>query len=151
MSATRDSSQKVTFVYTNLFQLFKKEQQELNEMQKPENQVAPLTVAAPLAAPAAKLETPPAAPVSAAPMGLTRGAILKSEDIREKKIQVSAYTPVELMGKRTIPKPAILTKPQHEQNQAVQSLRKNLGNLQDLHSRLKFMLTELDELVKTKK
>lgn len=145
MSATRDSSQKVTFVYTNLYQLFKKEQQELNEMKETKELTKTEIVAEPKVAAAVP------APVAATPMGLSRGVILKSEDIREKKIQVSAYTPVELMGKRTIPKPAVLTKPQVEQNQAVQSLRKNLGNLQDLHSRLKFMLTELDDLVKPKK
>lgn len=139
MSATHDSSQKVTFVYTNLYQLFKKEQEELKDLKTLQEPAAPEAQAAPVP------------PVASTPLGLTRGVILKSEDIREKKIQVSAYTPVELMGKRTIPKPAVLSKPQLEQNQAVQSLRKNLGNLQDLHSRLKFMLTELDELVKTKK
>jgi hypothetical protein len=37
---------------------------------------------------------------------------------------------------------------QQAQDTAIQSLKDNLKNLNDLHSRLRFMLQELEELVK---
>jgi len=54
------------------------------------------------------------------------------------------FFPTELIGKR-IPKPDYLPKTNSE---AIASLKDNLKNLKDLHSRLRFMLQELEDLVK---
>jgi hypothetical protein len=173
MSATRDQSQKATFVYSNLYQLYRKGKDAATG---PESAVA--------GSPPAAVETPDefVRPFGAIPKGVSTGQVLKAQDLSAasdpvadirseagapapviEEVPMSApevrpYTPIELLGKR-VTKPASLTlatsvvapssSPMNAQsNAAIESLKENLKNLNDLHSRLRFMLRELEDLVK---
>jgi hypothetical protein len=141
MSATRDKNQRVTFVYSNLYQIYRKGKE-----------------AAVSADPEAVIAKYKAAESGASTLGLSSGKVLKAKDLNvaapaespQPAIAVRAYEPVELIGKR-LPKPAslaTLTSAHHVQNDALNSLKQNLNALNDLHSRLRFMLQELEDLVK---
>lgn len=130
MSATRDKSQKVTFVYQNLHALYRQ------------------GLAAAKAAPSF---TPNSADRAEPLTGVIRGKILKVDQIAAEPAAVVTHEPALLMGKRlgssaTEAVPPSLTL--ESQRQAIQSLQDNLKTLGDLHSRLRFMLKELEELVK---
>ena len=104
MSATRDKSQKVTFVFSNFYNLYKKGKtaaHAANPVLKAQELSAPFAIPA----------------------------------VRE-------HRPAEFIGKR-IPKPPVL-----QPTTAIVTLRENLKSLTELHSRLKFMLQELEDLVK---
>lgn len=76
------------------------------------------------------------------------GAVLKAEDLRSDTFahfKVRPYTPVDFITKR---QEAMETRANHVSNHAIASLKGNLQQLNELHSRLKFMLTELDTLIK---
>jgi hypothetical protein len=119
MSATRDKSQKIAFVYSNLYQIYRK-----------------------------GVET------------AKSGAVLKSDDLFKPSfaaVQVNPYQPAELLGKR-VQKPeglidvaSVRSETMVARSKAIESLKGNLKNLNDLHSRLKFMLLELEDLVKESK
>jgi hypothetical protein len=143
MSASRDKTQKTTFVYSNLYQLYRKGKE----------------------AAADQAVAPPAEPVSEThsavfqlPNAMATLAseknVLKSGDLKaEAAPLVNAYQPPSLLAKRIIEKPQALQKVQQNtvmpaQSAAIQSLKDNLKTLNDLHSRLKFMLEELQDLVK---
>jgi len=110
MSATHDKSQKITFVYSNLYHLYKKGKE-------------------------------------AAQKASASGNVLKADDLHNPKFvaqkNISKHQPVELLGKR-VERPAILP----PKNPAIDSLKQNLKTLNDLHSRLRFMLQELEDLVR---
>jgi hypothetical protein len=132
MSATRDKNQKGTFVYSNLYQIFKKGQES-----------------------AASVATP-AIPAQGEFPGLavSKGKILKAQslsspEVNRMGVQVSPYKAAELIGKRvqrpqSLPRPATAV-PRHA---ALDGLKENLKTLNDLHSRLRFMLQELEDLIK---
>lgn len=141
MSATRDKNQKVGFVYSNLYQLYKKGVEEAKN--------APET----------------ASPAPGAPVGLTRGRVLKAQEAHAAAdpAQITPFRPTELLGKRieaaqaltqaslAQSAPLYVKTPQSvriPENAAIQSLKQNLEKLNDLHSRLRFMLQELEDLVK---
>jgi hypothetical protein len=132
MSASRDKSQKTAFVYSNLYQLYRKGQE-----------------AAKTAEPVVDLKKD----VFQLPGTLpSEKNVLKSHDLKaEAAPAVSAYQPPSLLAKRIVEKPQALQQAQAAmpaQSAAIQSLKDNLKTLNDLHSRLKFMLEELQELVK---
>jgi hypothetical protein len=127
MSATRDKSQKVTFVFSNFYQLYKKGKD-------------------------AAVRSNPGAAGTPPPFDPSRH-VLKAHDANVSGLNVSSplsseplvvreHRPAELLAKR-IAKPPVL-KP----STAIVTLRENLKSLTDLHSRLKFMLEELEDLVK---
>jgi hypothetical protein len=144
MSATRDKSQKVAFVYSNLYQLYRKGRDAA-------------IGADPQAVIAKYKAQQPAAGSEMAPgtQGLSSGRVIKADDLRAKPefepaVAVRHYEPAALIGKR-LPKPEAITSAAGAhpiQNQALNSLKQNLNALQDLHARLRFMLQELEELVK---
>lgn len=116
MSATRDQSQKFTFLFSNMYSLYKKGQQ---------------------AAKASGGET---------------ARILKVDDLRKAKIE--PYAPVELISKRVQTTPEAVAQSVslvQARDQAVATLKSNLGELQDLQKRLRFMLKDLEVLVGDKK
>lgn len=137
MSATQDKSQKITFVYSNLYEIYRKGKQAASE-----------------------------APAAPAEGHVGSGAVLKAGDLREPTLaipRVKNYEPTEFLAKRmaaaaakpqilpaslprTVARPASL--PPVRKNEALESLKENLKSLNDLHSRLRFMLQELEELVK---
>lgn len=127
MSATQDKTQKITFVYSNLYQLYRKG--------KDAAQKAPgfnPSLSAPLAVPAKD----------------SRAHILKTGDLKAEAVRVEPFQPAEFIQKRVVPRPDVLPPRRPGQSEAVESLKKNLKSLNDLHSRLRFMLQELEDLVK---
>jgi hypothetical protein len=115
MSATRDKSQKITFVFTNFHKLYKKGKDAAHGAQVP----------------------PPFNPSA---------HVLKAGDAYTTNLSaplaVREHRPAELIGKR-LAKPPVL-----QPTTAIVTLRENLKSLTELHSRLKFMLEELEDLVK---
>lgn len=128
MSATQDKSQKTTFVYSNLYQLYKKGQTAAKNAEIPAESVAKVD-ATPFVAPSSR-------------------NVIKSGDakINAAKInvaKVTEYHPSSLIGKR-VSRPESISS-----NAALSSLKDNLKNLNDLHARLRFMLQELEDLAKS--
>jgi hypothetical protein len=128
MSATRDKTQKVTFIYKNFHHLYKQGQQAARD----------------------------ADPVVRVDSGLNpSGQVLKVSDLNSPTFGVvKPYNPPEFISKRmarpaSLPKPAPVVTPETlPNNPAIESLKENLKNLNDLHARLRFMLQELEELVR---
>ncbi|OFZ81862.1 MAG: hypothetical protein A3K03_07350 [Bdellovibrionales bacterium RIFOXYD1_FULL_44_7] len=117
MSATRDKTQKFTFVYSNLYQLYQK----------------------------GKTNAAQANPVQDFGQGLATARVLKAADANSA-VKINDYNPAQLLQKRvvSVPKPQIIAGP----NEALEGLKDNLRSLNDLHSRLRVMLKELEDLIK---
>ena len=113
MSATRDRTQKIAFLYTNLYQVYKQQQEESG----------------------AKSTDASSDPT------LSSGIILKAGSTQAA--QVTAFPGLKIKSFEPL-------KPQKKSEKAVavESLKENLKQLNDIHSRLKFMLQELEELTK---
>lgn len=142
MSASRDNSQRFTFVYSNLYQIYRQGKAAVKESaQESAKAAAESAQEAPVAA-----DTAPA-PAEPNRVGLETARILKAEDLNSAaSIQVRAHEPMRLLGKRIeVNRP--LAKDAHRA-EAVRGLRDSLKTLQGLHERLKFMLGELEELTK---
>jgi hypothetical protein len=143
MSATRDQSQKVSFVYSNLYKIYQKGKAEAiaAEVPAPSNSGAVIKASEVSSlSPVESLDTPFAVN--------PRSHILKTDDLRNQtsSVKVAEYNPTAFIGKR-VARPAILP-PAQQSTAAISSLKENLKSLNDLHSRLRFMLQELEELVK---
>ena len=129
MSATRDKSQKTTFVYSNLYQIYRKGKDAANA--SPGLTTSQVIKAADASATVVRRETAPDATV------------------------VRPYNPAELMAKR-MARPAVLPQKESKASPAVstpavhplESLKQNMKDLNDLQARLRFMLQELEDLVK---
>jgi hypothetical protein len=136
MSASRDKSQKTAFVYSNLYQLYRKGKEAAQNANPAESLQDVRNDIFQLPNPAGTLAS--------------EKNVLKSGDLKaEAAPTVSAYQPPSLLTKRIVEKPKALQQAQMPaQSAAIQSLKDNLKTLNDLHSRLKFMLEELQELVK---
>jgi hypothetical protein len=138
MSATRDPSQKHTFVYSNLYQLYQKGKVAAHAAQVP-------------AAKAADVSVQPAVSDSETRTGLATGKIIKAEEMQTAfntagpvGLRVTRHEPPRLLGKRIeANRPA---KVDASRRQAIDGLRDNLRQLQGLHERLRFMLKEIEEL-----
>jgi hypothetical protein len=140
MSATRDPSQKHTFVYSNLYQLYRKGKEAAN------------SAVVPPPAPAAKTEAPREEDARST-RGLAAGRVIKVDDMNSETgavgIRVTRHEPPRLLAKhieanRMVPTP----KADLVRRQALDGLRDNLRQLQTLHERLRFMLKEIEELSK---
>lgn len=111
MSASQDSSQKITFVYTNLYSLYKKGKE---------------------------------AAISSNPFGIP--AADKARVIRAGSLQpglrIKSWHPTSFDDP---------VQTHHPRSKEVQNLKASLNSLKNLQSRLHFMLTELEDLSKTKK
>jgi hypothetical protein len=126
MSATRDKSQKTTFVYSNLYQLYRKGKDEAALATGSTGQSAA------------------AEPASAEPSYFAMPSernVLKTVDLKREGVSVEPYTPPSLLGKRLE-----VARANPSSDSALSGLKQNLQSLQDLHSRLRFMLKELEEL-----
>ena len=109
--ANRDKSQKAAFVYTNIYEIYKKAQAA---------EVAPLT---------------------------SDSRVIRADQIAD--LNISKFNPPKLAR----PESAL----QQAQNAALPAganpfddLKANINRLRDLHSRLRFMLKELEDLVEKK-
>lgn len=136
MSASQDKNQKTAFVYSNLYQLYRKGKEAA--------QSAPVnTIQTSVAEEARKsyFQLPSTLP--------SEKNVLKSGDLKsEMAPKVNAYHPPSLLAKRLVDKPQALNQVNPTQSAAIESLKSNLKSLNDLHSRLRFMLEELEDLVK---
>ena len=136
MSATRDPSQKHTFVYSNLYQLYQKGK-----------------VAAKAAEiPAVKESKVDSAAADNTRTGLATGKIIKAEEMAVNAagpvgLRVARHEPPRLIGKRIEANRSVPMPPKAEamRRQAIDGLRDNLRQLQGLHERLRFMLKEIEE------
>jgi hypothetical protein len=130
MSATRDKSQKIAFVYSSLYEVYKK------------GKAAALDADAPLAVRHPSAHVIKAEEASAAP-------VVAETPVPAPGAKITAYNPIELIGKRVARPEAIgPARRVTVTNPAISSLKDNLKALNDLQSRLRFMLQELEELVK---
>jgi len=133
MSATRDQGQKIAFVYSNLYKLYQKGKTAAQDATVPVE------------------EAPVEAPVAISQKTLaTSSNVLKADDLNSPEkpgSKVSNYSPTEFIGKRIVARPAVIAKT-GAPREAISSLKDNLKSLNDLHSRLRFMLQELEDLVK---
>jgi hypothetical protein len=142
MSASQDKNQKFTFVYSNIYKMGKKTGEKQGEK-------------------TAELDEEVSSPFLAAGKGCS-GVVLKARDMHAGEIEtkpavkptVSPYVPSELKG-RKVPMPEALlavraasSRSMTPRNETIESLKQNLKNLNELHARLRFMLQELEELVK---
>ena len=119
MSATRDQSQKIGFVYSNLYQLYRKGMTAAQDSQ---------------------------------PLGLTRGSVLKNAVIKPEEkspeVIVKPFSPVTFIKPPAPPAQAMKLAPTPA---SIQQLKQNLNRLGELQSKLRFMLQELEDLVKNDK
>ena len=106
MPASRDRGSKVTFVYSNLYKIYKDGVAETVDPVKTQN-------------------------------FSVRSPILKAG---ERSIEVREHEPMAILKPRKMPV--------RTPSPAVDSLKKNLDELKDLHSRLRFMLKEIEDLIK---
>ncbi|MBC7690511.1 MAG: hypothetical protein H7222_01970 [Methylotenera sp.] len=167
MSATRDKSQNFTFVYSNLHHLYKKGVEAAKAAD-----ISHVTDS-----PAAVVVTRNDDAVQSR-AGLQTAKVLKAADLNQgalSTIRISKPLSTELIGKRIQERQNVRTpdegvkvenqrvpvvktalhslvqtvhQPDVVKSQALESLKQNLKNLNDLHARLRFMLKELEELVK---
>jgi hypothetical protein len=134
MSATRDPSEKITFLFTPMGKLVQKIR-----------------------------ETPlPEAPAARSSSAAQRSRVLKSGDAREAAQRPGLVREYRARDIRQVPAPVVPDAiPEslagklaasdfrlQQQRQALASLGKNLEQLQDLEKRLEFMLLELEDLLK---
>lgn len=154
MSATRDKTQKITFVYSNLYSIYRKGVERARDGAVQESAATSPSRAAEVLTELA-LGSP-------APKVFESGLVIKARDLKETAAapspapaaqpRVTPYTPAELIGKR-VSRPAALGNPVAPKaapagSGAVESLKANLQSLNDLQARLRFMLKELEELIK---
>ena len=157
MSANRDRDLKTTFVFNNLYELYKRGQANGTSTKSLDK------------------------------TGVQHGQVIKAGDVNAGMmglVTVRKFQPASFIGKRVetarvaasvapapsaapthagapraaspILKPSQLPATDRAQsaapgNPVIDNLKKNLAELQDLHGRLRFMLTELEDLVRDKK
>lgn len=162
MSATRDKTQKTVFVYSNLYQLYRKGLQQAKA--SPGVAASSTGASGPEvlveADPGSTARTIEASSASAVEIRTPRARssqVLKSEDLQALHARVEPYNPPELLRKRFrgAPEPGIGSQTsvtgQVLADGAIESLKRNLQALNELHARLRFMLQELEEHLNIKR
>ncbi|MBI3555374.1 MAG: hypothetical protein HY074_03800 [Deltaproteobacteria bacterium] len=119
--ANRDKSQNVGFVYTNIYQIYKKAQN-----------TAPAASGANTAAATAQKIT-------------SDQRVWRAEDLADVKI--TKFEPRTLAAARPVLTEADANAKALHSGNPFDDLKANLTKLQDLHSKLRFMLSELEGLV----
>ncbi len=129
MSAYLDKSQGITFVYSNIFDLYKKAKESRLD--------APFAVES-LRGPAASGEP-------------AMGRVIKAADMAKEATK--PFQPAELKNaERTFPVPMGVREAEEKARRlkSVQGLQKNLNDLSSAHEKLRFLLQELETLTKKK-
>lgn len=151
MSATRDKSQKIAFVYSNLYTLYKKGKEAAK--------AAPVS-SRPGSGAVIKvgdLKEPVFAAVAPKIGEFVPVSLLNARSAREISRQPTADAIIEeVMPKAPAPVPltaplvrtSVPTPVATAPSEAIRQLKDNLKNLNELHSKLRFMLQELEDLVK---
>jgi hypothetical protein len=129
MSAYLDKSQGITFVYSNIFDLYKKAKDS-----KLDAPFAVETLRGTASEPAV-------------------GRVIKAADLAKEAPK--AFQPAELKTtdtQRTFPVPMGVQEAEERARKlrSVQSLQKNLSDLSSAHEKLRFLLQELESLTKKK-
>jgi hypothetical protein len=132
MSANRDKSQKIAFVYSNLYQLYRKGKDAATAAPDAPGLTTGRIIKAEDAAKA--IANPADSGIKIRPFSLDQDAPA-----------VRPYQPVEFIAKRVEKSQTAL---KVAQNPTIDSLKDNLKTLNELHERLQFMLKELEDLVK---
>lgn len=152
MSATRDKSQKIAFVYSNFYHLYKKGKTAARNANVDASAEAPrkelrLNSVVQTAVDDAKpvvLQVQP-------PLNGLNGAIMSEP---QPQIEVRNYEPIEFMQKRldNAKKLAharnVQNKKAADRNREIASLKRNVQQLDGLQKKLNFMLRELEDLLK---
>lgn len=138
MSAYLDKSQGITFVYSNIFDLYKKAKDSKLD--------------APFAVEGMKAAAPGMNPATN-PLNGTLGRVIKAADLAKEAPQ--AFKPAELKTSetaRTFPVPMGVREAEEKaaKLRSVQNLQKNLSDLSSAHEKLRFLLQELESLTKKK-
>jgi len=127
MSANRDKKQRFGFLYSNLYQIYQAEKMKNEQSTK---------------IPSSFLKEHFKKGIIAGETLKTGIKIYPETKITQEVPEVKAYNPPVFSNEKPV------TKHLTSQNWAVDNLKKNLNDLSSLHQRLKFMLTELEDLVK---
>ena len=137
MSAHRDQSQKFTFVYSNLYQLYKKGKDAAINATIPKSD-----------AQSDELSSKKQDDLK----GVETSKIIKASQYQQNGsvVQVRDFTPPSFVAKR-IENDKNLASPTIDRTNAIQQLKDNLKTLQGLQERLNFMLTEIEELSSSRK
>jgi hypothetical protein len=151
MSATRDKSQKITFIYKNFHEIYRKgkEAAQRANPETPGLTTGQVLKVDDLNASTFAVFNPPTLMAKRLEAAATAAQIL-----RQNAAPASAPAPAPKSSPKfpttTLRAPAVLRSVSVPPvaNPAIESLRQNLRELNDLHSRLKFMLQELEELSK---
>lgn len=127
MSAYLDKSQGITFVYSNIFDLYKKAKDSKLD--------------APFAVETLRASEP------------AMGRVIKAADVAKEAPK--AFAPAELKTtetQRTFPVPMGVQEAEERARKlrSVQNLQKNLSDLNSAHDKLRFLLQELESLTKKK-
>ena len=129
MSASQDKSQKVAFVFSNLYDIYRKGKSSALASD-PEATLEAASLVSPFVANSRVLK---------------HGDLSQGDRPASPAPAIHAFTPIELIGKRVKTPESLLLKA--GSNPALDSLKTNLKTLNDLHSRLRFLLQELENLV----
>jgi hypothetical protein len=141
MPATRDKTQKITFIYKNFHNIYRKGLEAAK--QSPGLTTAQVLKVEDLSSPTFAAFTPPELIAKRLETAQTAAAVrfrTDSASAPEVPTPVSARAPLALATLAAAAAPASTANP------AIESLKQNLKDLNDLHARLKFMLQELEEL-----
>jgi hypothetical protein len=135
MSATRDKSQKTTFVYSNLYQLYRKGKEAAQKAEAEPNPSFHVLKTGDLKAPKIEEFTPPefiGKRIEQAESAKSQGLTLNLSPVAARVLSTETVKMTEVQNR--------------SHDSALASLKQNVQTLQDLHSRLRFMLKELEEL-----
>jgi hypothetical protein len=150
MSASRDKTQKIAFVYSNLYSIYRKGVDRAREEAIQKSAREALHGSSQEMEELVRL---------AAVRGIETGKVIKAGTADAR---VQRYSPAELLGKR-VARPAVLERalaaqaqgqPESqaqapkEQKGPIEGLKDNLKALNELQARLRFMLEELEQLIK---
>ncbi len=142
MSATRDKGSRIAFVYSNLYRIYRDTKNESEKQNKGLEKVA--------------------IPTTRTDQNILKVGDLKSGEFASRVI--SEYQPTEFIAKKVdlsrtkeellkvnppeLPSQEVLNRGSSRGGVALDSLKSNLKQLNDLHCRLKFMLGELEDILK---
>ncbi len=124
MSAQQDKTQKIAFVYDNLYRIYRKGTEQAK--------------AAPEVKASEKLALNPQ-PLTTEPFVIRReSAIVKAN---QPNVKVEEYRPMEFLKRA----------PATSSHASIDGLKANLKSLNELHGKLRFLLQELETMVSNKK
>jgi len=139
MSASQDRSQKVAFLYTNLYQLYRNEK---SETQSQKSQGKPGLKQAFIKSKLDRISM-----ISFSTEAVKRATvysrIIKAKRLQSRGLEVSKP---QLIAKSEIRPVKIVREVKSLSERTIEDLRRHVSSLDKLHKRLRFMLKELGEM-----